>query len=500
WSGTTYAGAITLGSASRIGAINNGASVNTISQGITGTGGLTFELSGSTLTLAGASTYSGATWVKSGTLKANTATPNVLPVGTALTVDGTYQANGNATTVGSLAGSGVVDIAGVSLSTGADNASTAFNGVIQGASGSLVKTGTGILTLGGYSTFTGGTTISGGGLMLNGYNSTGSGNATIRGTVTVNAGATLDWSMPNSFGWTSGSSLNRIVVNGGTVGRLGNTHIQHFWGAPTLEMTGGTFYLTNTETENLTVRVRAAANPSQILPATAGAQFAMRGDGTAGVSNRITFDVDSGATAYVSAVVGRSSSGSPFGELTKAGAGLLELAGANRYFGATTVNAGTLKVTGTMETSVSGDGTETTVAAGATYLAANSHSIGALSGAGSVVINSGVTLATGIDNGSSTFSGVASGAGTLAKRGTGALTLSGANTFTGGFSHLNGKVWLSNTSGPAIVSDYTLAGMGNFVELFFGADNQFGPGVVLRNTGLASSVTLNDHWARMALR
>jgi autotransporter-associated beta strand protein len=65
----------------------------------------------------------------------------------------------NGITIGSLAGNGVVSLAGYSLSIGSNNLSTTFSGVIQD-SGRIVKLGTGTLTLSGASTYTGGTIVS----------------------------------------------------------------------------------------------------------------------------------------------------------------------------------------------------------------------------------------------------------------------------------------------------------------------------------------------------
>ena len=48
------------------------------------------------------------------------------------------------------------------LTTGGDNTSTAFAGVISGNSGALIKAGNGTLTLSGANTFTGATTVSAG--------------------------------------------------------------------------------------------------------------------------------------------------------------------------------------------------------------------------------------------------------------------------------------------------------------------------------------------------
>jgi autotransporter-associated beta strand protein len=133
----------------------------TITGNLTGTGGLTVKDSlggGGTLSLSGNNTYFGATHIAQGgisaasdtALSANSAYQ--LDSGTALVIGGAVNA-----TVGSLAGSGQVKLndpltfqAG-NLTTGFDNTSTTFSGIIAGA-GSLTKTGNGTLTLSGANT------------------------------------------------------------------------------------------------------------------------------------------------------------------------------------------------------------------------------------------------------------------------------------------------------------------------------------------------------------
>jgi autotransporter-associated beta strand protein len=86
-------------------------------------------------------------------------------------------------TIGSLAGDGMVLLAGHALSIGNNNLSTTFSGVIQDT-GSVIKLGTGTLTLGGASTYAGVTTVTAGTLLV----ANQSGSATGNGTVKVNSG------------------------------------------------------------------------------------------------------------------------------------------------------------------------------------------------------------------------------------------------------------------------------------------------------------------------
>ncbi len=91
--------------------------------------------------------------------------------------------NAPGVTIGSLAGQGSVLLAANPLTTGSNNQSTTFSGVIQG-SGGVTKIGPGTLTLSGANTYTGATTVSAGVLKV--ANKTGS--ATGTGAVNVTAG------------------------------------------------------------------------------------------------------------------------------------------------------------------------------------------------------------------------------------------------------------------------------------------------------------------------
>jgi autotransporter-associated beta strand protein len=86
--------------------------------------------------------------------------------------------------VGSLEGDGIVKLsAHDSLEIGNNNVSTTFSGTIQN-SGSIIKTGTGTLTLNGANTYSGRTTVTSGILLVS--NASGSGTGT--GAMSVNAG------------------------------------------------------------------------------------------------------------------------------------------------------------------------------------------------------------------------------------------------------------------------------------------------------------------------
>jgi autotransporter-associated beta strand protein len=87
-------------------------------------------------------------------------------------------------TFGSIEGAGTYQLGSNELITGLNNLSTTVSGVITGIGGSLVKTGSGTLTLSGLNTYTGPTTVNTGALFVDGSIASSS-------LTTVNSGATL---------------------------------------------------------------------------------------------------------------------------------------------------------------------------------------------------------------------------------------------------------------------------------------------------------------------
>nr|WP_258405780.1 putative Ig domain-containing protein [Shewanella mangrovisoli] len=158
------------------------ANAMTISGIVSGASALTKAGAG-TLTLSAANTTTGAVSVTAGGL--------VLANGSALTDSVAVSVSAGASvilpsgseTVGSLTGAGSLVLTSGTLTTGSNNSSTTFSGVVSGA-GSLVKAGTGTFILSGTSTFSGATQVSAGTLLVTGNIAPSSG-------VTVASGATL---------------------------------------------------------------------------------------------------------------------------------------------------------------------------------------------------------------------------------------------------------------------------------------------------------------------
>ncbi|MFO1524193.1 MAG: autotransporter-associated beta strand repeat-containing protein, partial [Kiritimatiellia bacterium] len=206
--------------------------------GATGTVGLTKQGAG-TLTLSGTSTYTGATAVNEGVLRAGAST-SVFGGNSAVTLANTSGAtldlNGYDVSIGSLAGGGAaggnVTLGAGMLTLGGNNASTTFAGVISG-SGGLTKVGNGSLTLQGANTYAGGTVYNSGtgALQVSGDQSAATGGwgigTTSSGgrTVTFTTGATIAVAAGRTFqiGNTAatGTSAQSLDVNGAAVANAG---------------------------------------------------------------------------------------------------------------------------------------------------------------------------------------------------------------------------------------------------------------------------------------
>jgi fibronectin-binding autotransporter adhesin len=217
--------------------------------------------------LSGNNTYTGPTTVSAGTLQAGSTTafsPN-----SAFTVasGATLSLNNFNETIGSLAGAGTVTNGGAAartLTTGGDNTSTLFSGVIQnGAAGStsLTKVGTGTFVLSGANTYTGTTMISAGTLQIGNGGASGS----ILGDVIDDA--TLAFNRSNSFtfgGMVSGSGDVEQIGTGTTILTAANLYT----GATTVD--AGTLIVNGSIAASslLTVNAGATIGGTGVLPST----------------------------------------------------------------------------------------------------------------------------------------------------------------------------------------------------------------------------------------
>ena len=200
----------TNGAVRTVQVVDGSASTDAVLSGTvsdSGSGGGILKTGAGTLAMTGSSTYSGTTEVSGGTLLAGAA--NVFSSTSAFILDNTtgvaLSLNGYNQAIGSLAGGGTtggnVALGSGVLTTGGNNATTVFDGVISGFSGGLIKTGTGGMSLTNAQTYTGATTINGGALFVNstlatsgisvGGSGTLGGSGSIAALTTVNAGGTI---------------------------------------------------------------------------------------------------------------------------------------------------------------------------------------------------------------------------------------------------------------------------------------------------------------------
>ena len=436
WNGDfTFTGSndLTLGTATMNASRQVTVAAGTLSVGgITGTGfGLTKEGAG---TLAiGASTYTGATTLNAGTLKATSTTSfsTTSSVTLANAAGVALDLNGNNQTISTLSGGGTTGgdilLNGAVLTTGAAT-NTTFAGDLVGAGG-LTKTGAGIFTLtGDKSGYTGTTTVSAGTLDLD----------TINGhfgpSVTVTAGTANNSIVVGGGLFVQGNGTLNTGISGGSAGfgARGGDLTVNVGGA------GASISLNSSGTGGLGQMIfGSTASDSKVIVQNAVNLNNFNGTRT------VTVNQGTGtASAEITGVISNANSG-----LVKAGTGTLILSGTNTYGTAitsgisTTINAGTLQI---------GNGTDA----------------GSIAGSLGIVNNS--ALVYNVGSGNRTQANLISGSGTVEQKGTGTITFTAANTYSGGTALTNGTILVNNASGSglgsgsvSVASGATLGGAGS---------------------------------------
>jgi autotransporter-associated beta strand protein len=423
----------------------------TLSGVVSGAGSLTKTGAG-TLTLTGANTYSGGTTVSAGTLA------------------------GNATSLqGNILNNALVEFNQATAET--------YAGVMSG-SGALTKTGTGTLTLTGANAY-GNTTVSAGTLSIGGDANIGSGTNTLAGGTLLLTGSSY------AKNWTLGAGSNAIDDNGGSVvfnGVLSGSGGFTKTGAGTLTLTGANSY-GNTTVGAGTLSIGGDANIGSGTNTLAGGTLLLTGSSP--YMKNWTLDAGSNAIDDNGGTVAFGGVLSGSGGFTKTGEGTLTLTGANTYSGGTTVFAGTLKGDTTslqgdilnnflVEFDQTSDGTYAGVMSGSGFLTKSGAGILTLTGAntysGGTMISAGTlkgdttSLQGDIANNATiifdqtsdgTYAGVLSGTGALEKTGAGTLTLNSITmqdsaTLSGGGLTLGPDSMLSLSGAFTVASGTTL--------------------------------------------
>ncbi|HQC94422.1 MAG TPA: YDG domain-containing protein, partial [Aquabacterium sp.] len=208
------------------------------SGAMSGSGGITKTGAG-TWTLTGTSSHSGATTVAAGTLASGAA--DSLSDASAITVaaGATLSLAGNSDSIGSLAGAGSVALGSATLTTGGDDTSTTFSGIVSGSNGNLAKSGSGTFTLTGANSYTGTTSANAGTLAVGNGGASGtlgSGAVTSNATLAFNRSGSVSLStlLPHAGGITGSGTVTATAATDLTVDRPVNVA-----GAVTLTATAG---------------------------------------------------------------------------------------------------------------------------------------------------------------------------------------------------------------------------------------------------------------------
>ncbi|WP_201495290.1 beta strand repeat-containing protein, partial [Rubrivivax sp. A210] len=402
-----------------------------------GTGALN-SLGSSTLTGSAAATVVN---VNGGTLSLAAAN-RLAPASVVTVATGANLSLGANQTIGSLAGTGAVDLASFTLGTGAAGDSN-FGGVL-GGTGNLVKQGAlTTFTLAGSNTYTGLTTVQGGTLAA-----TGSNVLADTSTLSVASGAAMTMvnddtvaalTLSGTLSGTGMLSAATYALAGGTAnanlgtGTLTSTQTSRLAGssaAATVNVDDGTLTLAS---------VDRLANAAAVTVAS-GAALALTGnDSIASLTLAGTLGGSGTLTAATYALnSGRADANLGSGALTSTGSSTLAGTAAAATVG---ISSGTLTLPSADRLSAA---TAVSVASGATLATSGNQTFGSLAGAGTVAL-AGATLASG-SLASSEFSGVISGSGNLVKQGDGnTFTLSGTNSYTGSTTVAAGTLALSGT-------------------------------------------------------
>jgi outer membrane autotransporter protein len=262
--------------------------------------------------------------------------------------------NSGGMTAGSIEGAGTYRLGSKSLTVGSNSLSTevsgsiADGGFVAGAGGSLVKVGTGTLTLTGTNTYSGGTSIDAGVLNVGADNNLGtaSGGLTFNGG-TLQLGASFNLANTRAMtlsggGGTLDSNGFNTLISQGINGTGGLNKIS----AGTLTLSGTNTYSGGTKINGGILAVNTDSNlGTGPLSFNGGTLEALAAGG--GITSSKAITLISGGGAFL-ADLGTSStlSGavSGVGAFTMNGAGTLTLTGANTYTGGTTILAGTLQL------------------------------------------------------------------------------------------------------------------------------------------------------------
>ncbi len=383
------------------------------------------------------------------------------------------QLDGQTETINALisGGAGTSAVTGPgTLRVGANGADGSFSGNVTGSL-NFIKLGAGTQTLAGTGVnYTGATDVQEGALVFQNTTSFTGGSS-----MTVATGAELEFNVPgsrvqlHSTELTGGGTFIKTgpgelwlgaqnqtaaisMAAGGLIdvreGTLRNEYLQGNWSANQASLnihSGATVRLWDA---NITV------------DALTGAGTISKGQNNA---HTLTVGVAGGSGTFSGTIVDRDAGSSAILSLTKAGAGTQVLTGANDYAGATTINAGTLRLSGGDDRLSASTWISLANTAGATLdLDGNNQTVRYLAGGGGTggtVVNTGgatSTLTLNLGAASGNFGGSVQGDIRVMVRdsttkNTHLQTFSGSNTYTGGTVIDNGHLRITGDAGLGAV-------------------------------------------------
>ncbi|WP_202735065.1 autotransporter outer membrane beta-barrel domain-containing protein [Achromobacter xylosoxidans] len=273
------------------------------------------------LTMAGVNTYTGTTTVDSGATLALTGGGSVA-ASSGVTSDGTLDisATTSGASVASLAGGGRVALGGRTLTL--TNASGVFSGVIDGAGGLVLSSGT--QTLSGVNTYTGATTINGGTLVLN-----GAGRLSAASAISLmGSGATLDLSAASgqTLAGLYGVAGSRVLAGASTLtlgGATDSVYEGELTGSGALVKQGTGMLVLNGSNAGFTGATTVAQGRLQVGDAghggaVLGGDVAVGAQGTLGGHGTILGDVTNGGMVSPGGSIGTLNVGGNYTQASNA--------------------------------------------------------------------------------------------------------------------------------------------------------------------------------------
>ncbi|WP_370681737.1 Ig-like domain-containing protein [Comamonas sp. GB3 AK4-5] len=375
-------------------------------------------------------------------------------------------------TIGSLASNlstASIQLGSFTLTVGGNHTSTTVSGVISGT-GSLVKQGSGTLTLdSGSNSYSGGTTLSAGVLSVQAGGALGSGAITFNGGA-MDIGTTTPLTFANMVQMTSAGTIRFIedaeatfsgaftgsgalTVTGAAGGArevltLSNSANSAGWSG-TMTATNATFQVA---ADSMLSSGSITLNNGSVLLTTAATTI----DNAVNIGGAAILYSNSGALVLSGVVSGS-------GALTTGGTvgTSVTLSGSNTHSGSVTVAAGKLILSGG---SAVGDTSAVTISNSSTLELAANETIGSLAGTSGTILTLGSNALTiGGNNSNTTFAGSIGGTGGgLTKIGSGTLTLSGINTNTGAIQISAGGLTVSGGSAIANTASVTVSSGATF--------------------------------------